>query len=445
MKVFFLLAIWGQLSLAEEVTPPPSPVMVQLFDWTFAEIGQALPALQELGYSHIHVSPVQKSVENGKWWGKYQPLDYRVIEGPLGSREELVELARKATDRELTLVVDVVPNHMAGSPYVSVRRGRLREVRFADFSVEDFHPYAPIRDWSNVRQVRNRWLFGALPDLRTESEGVRAKLVAHLKDLQSCGVGGFRVDSARHIPPADLRAILGQLEEPGFVVGEIADHSLETFEPYLEGLPEMRFFDFPHLLRLAECLRGERAMSDLIEGKTLSLQLPPRASVSLLRNHDLDRGEANRTEGIDDPRYRIPDGAWQIGYAALFGMGEGVPYVFVDDPKVLKPVGREHGYNRPGLKEGISFFRATYGLQTRVLSAQKEALAWSLGDSAFMILQREAVAEGSVMPVGSLRTGRYRDVYTGVEIAVTESCEVILPALGQLQGYGFLLQENATD
>ena len=217
--------------------PAKMPVVVQLFDWSFAEISEVLPELEAVGYSHIHVSPVQKSVENGHWWGKYQPRDFREIAGPLGSREELIALSAKAKKHGITLVVDVVLNHMAGAPHVTVTRGRLKEVDFADFSKEDFHPYAPIHDWSDERQVRNRWLFGGLPDLKTESESVRKKLTAHLLDLQSCGVGGFRVDSARHIPPEDLKAIFAEVKEPGLVIGEIADHSLMCLRPIWKSSP----------------------------------------------------------------------------------------------------------------------------------------------------------------------------------------------------------------
>ena len=323
-KIALFLALGVQLVLSERVPAKP-PVVVQLFDWTFAEISEVLPELEAVGYSHIHVSPVQKSVENGHWWGKYQPLDFREIEGPLGSREELIALAEQAGQHGITLVADVVLNHMAASPYVTVTRGRLVETDFADFSKDDFHPFAPIYDWDDERQVRNRWLFGALPDLKTESKSVRKKLSAHLLDLQSCGVGGFRVDSARHIPPKDLKAIFSEVEEPGLVMGEIAEPSLSVFKPYLEGMPGMTFFDFSLLVQIAASLRGEGAMSDLLEDGEIGKGLPAAASVRLLRNHDLDRGETKRSEGIDDERYLIPDDGWQIGYTALFGLGQRNP------------------------------------------------------------------------------------------------------------------------
>ena len=417
--------------------PAKPPVVVQLFDWNFSEISEVLPQLEAIGYSHIHVSPVQKSVENGHWWGKYQPLDFREISGPMGSREGLVALAEKARGHGISLVVDVVLNHMAGSPHVTVSRGRLAETHFADFSKEDFHPYAPIYDWSDERQVRNRWLFGALPDLKTESQSVRQKLTAHLLDLQSCGVGGFRVDSARHIPPEDLKAIFAAVHEPGLVIGEIVERDFSVFEPYLAEFPEMAFFDFPHLGQVASCLRGEGAMSDLLQEGEVGRVLPPTASVRFLRNHDLDRGEGANSEGINDPGYALPEGGWQIGYAALFGLGQGIPYLFVDALDIAKRAGEEHRFDREGLAEGIAFHRRHFGAKMQAFWSTKEVLAWTLGDSAVVILSRQPSRKIESFALPQLQAGVYRDVFSGEEVKVRGGGVLTLPPLHSMRGYAF--------
>lgn len=437
MKALLWLAIVLQMTLASRVSAKPS-VIVQLFDWSFAEISNVLPELAEIGYTHIHLSPVQKSVENGRWWGKYQPLDYRVIEGPMGTREELVTLAEKANELGIKLMADVVINHMAAHPHVEVKRGRLQSVNFADFSKEDFHPYAPIRDWSDELQVRNRWLFGALPDLKTESEPVRRKLRAHLLDLQCCGVGAFRVDSARHIPPEDLKAIFKGVEASSLVVGEIAECSHQVFEPYLKELPEMAFYDFPLLEKLAASLRGDKPMSDLVENGELWQGLPGCASIPFLRNHDLDRGEAHRSEGIQDPRYRLENDAWQIGYVALFGFGRGAPYVFANHPRFKDSLSVSHSFDRDGLKEGIAFFQRQKGRNRHVFWSTNERLAWTLGDDAFVVLNRKPKPSSGPrsFALPSLQPGKYRDVFSDVEAEVSKGV-LTLPSLTPMKGYAF--------
>ena len=44
--------------------PEHRNVIVQLFNWRFTDIKQVLPQLKAIGYSHVHVSPPQRSNES---------------------------------------------------------------------------------------------------------------------------------------------------------------------------------------------------------------------------------------------------------------------------------------------------------------------------------------------------------------------------------------------
>jgi alpha-amylase len=61
-----------------------------------------------------------------------------------------------------------------------------------------------------------------LPDLATGTEYVRQRIIHFLNNLIKIGVAGFRIDAAKHIWPADIDFIVGQLnnlrEECGFRV-----------------------------------------------------------------------------------------------------------------------------------------------------------------------------------------------------------------------------------
>jgi alpha-amylase len=50
-----------------------------------------------------------------------------------------------------------------------------------------------------------------LADLNTGDPSVRSKIAAYLVDLATLGVRGFRIDAAKHMAPADLDAILGEV------------------------------------------------------------------------------------------------------------------------------------------------------------------------------------------------------------------------------------------
>ena len=91
--------ILSPLAMAQVAPGIPEPdnrnVIVQLFNWRFNDIKNVLPTLRDLGYSHVHVSPAQKSNEYvWQWWGRYQPVDYSIIEGPLGSEVEYQQMMR---------------------------------------------------------------------------------------------------------------------------------------------------------------------------------------------------------------------------------------------------------------------------------------------------------------------------------------------------------------
>ncbi len=67
--------------------PEHRNVIVQLFNWRFDDIRREIPRLKKLGYSHVHVSPPQKSNERvWQWWGRYQPVDFATIAGRLAAR-----------------------------------------------------------------------------------------------------------------------------------------------------------------------------------------------------------------------------------------------------------------------------------------------------------------------------------------------------------------------
>ena len=78
----------------------PSPehhnVIVQLFNWSFDDIKDNMEELRAHGYSHIHVSPPQESNEHvWQWWGRYQPVDYSIIKGPLGNEAAFQQMSNQ--------------------------------------------------------------------------------------------------------------------------------------------------------------------------------------------------------------------------------------------------------------------------------------------------------------------------------------------------------------
>ncbi|WP_257236355.1 hypothetical protein [Nostoc sp. 'Peltigera malacea cyanobiont' DB3992] len=66
------------------------------FDRQYTDIEKFVCEIGKQGYSHIQISPAQKSNPAPEWWARYQPVDYSIIEGR-GSLFNLKNLLVKPT------------------------------------------------------------------------------------------------------------------------------------------------------------------------------------------------------------------------------------------------------------------------------------------------------------------------------------------------------------
>ncbi|MCA9777145.1 MAG: alpha-amylase, partial [Candidatus Eremiobacteraeota bacterium] len=100
-------------------------VIAQLFDKPFYQVQKTLPSLRKLGISHVLVSPPQKSHSSRRWWGRYQPVDFTRVEGPLGDATALYYLCLQANRLGMTIVADTVIHHLSNeSRYLKIRANR---------------------------------------------------------------------------------------------------------------------------------------------------------------------------------------------------------------------------------------------------------------------------------------------------------------------------------
>ena len=96
-----------------DVYTPPGDAIVHMFNYPFTLIQKELAYIAETGFKYIQVSPPQLSRGDLEWYGRYQPLDYRVIDGPLGTETDLQNLINEAAKYRIGIIIDVVLNHMA--------------------------------------------------------------------------------------------------------------------------------------------------------------------------------------------------------------------------------------------------------------------------------------------------------------------------------------------
>jgi (1->4)-alpha-D-glucan 1-alpha-D-glucosylmutase len=112
--------------------------------FTFDAAAAVVPYLAGLGISHVYASPIM-TARAGSMHG-YDVTDPTRINPELGGEEGLKRLSRALRDRNMGLIIDIVPNHMAiGSDnawWMDVL-AHGPESRFADFFDIDWEPEEP--------------------------------------------------------------------------------------------------------------------------------------------------------------------------------------------------------------------------------------------------------------------------------------------------------------
>jgi|GEM_PF-635510 len=296
-------------------------IIYQAFNERFVDLQPKLESLRSQGFTTIQISPPQKSLPSSEWWGRYQPYDYRVIEGPLGNESELRDLMTEGHRVGLIMIVDVVLNHMADAR-------RYNDLHYPQFAPWDFHfseTRPCIQNWGDRFQVTHHWFcdFRAqLPDLDTSSSYVRGVHKDYLRKLTGLGADGFRVDAAKHIEPEYFTDVLGVLsaEQRHWTIGEvIASNGHEAGE--YSHLMRLTDFQLTGSMIKAFSLGGD--LRSLINPASFGGALPEARHAAFARNHDT----AMNAGFFQFAEYRDA----MLANAYVLARRGGVPFIFNAD------------------------------------------------------------------------------------------------------------------
>jgi alpha-amylase len=430
------------------------PVILQLFDWPFAAITAELPLVAAVGYTHIHVSPPMLSNPTTAWWGRYQPVDYRVIDGPLGDESAFAAMTAAARAYGVAIVVDVVFNHMANlgadaaltfpppaAQLQSMYGNSYPQLTSSLFTSDDFHAAFCISDYTNAQEVRDGRICGGsgdtgLPDLRqTNDDGslrqdVLAAQSAYLQHLLALGVGGFRFDAIKHMEPKYFPALLGSLPAGLFLLGEsIVGNDQPGWDadvtPYLTlGLP-LRLYDFPLVNTLRSALATNGNLGALLAaGASDRTALPLSGSVAFVLNHDIPQdpepnfymGSCTNSQSWGDPVNE------RLAYAFVLGRAGSVPYVYSDRGKAgndgVASDAYRNAHRRCDLARMVRFHALTSGWTQATITSAARQIVWQRGTQAFVAVNADVSAwHGGGQ--SSLADGRYVDLIGGGALQVT--------------------------
>lgn len=246
------------MSGLQETQSTGANVILHAFDWKYADIAQRAAEISELGYGSVLVSPPMKSAQDERWWQRYQPQDYRVIDNALGNTADFKNMVEALDHVGVLVYADVVFNHMANEAHLRSDLQYPRQavmddyqqhadkyqglVLFGDlseplFDENDFVEAFGITDWKDKWEVQNGRITGGptdpgLPTLRVCHHVVEQQK-AYLKALKSMGVKGFRIDAAKHMTLEHLKQVwTEEITRDVHIFGEIITDGGATEEEY---------------------------------------------------------------------------------------------------------------------------------------------------------------------------------------------------------------------
>jgi alpha-amylase len=342
----FLFIFFTIFNLPAKAFAAEQPTAIfHAFNQNYNEVEKFVCTLADQGYSHVQISPAQKSNPGKEWWNRYQPADYSVIEG-LGSEDDLKRLTDKAHSCNVQVIADVVFNHMANLD----GKGDVEDIsKFPKLKPSDFNSGStnnPIIkpnfcDHDINYDDRNRntevycWLGGGLPDLKY-TDNVKTIQKAHLKKLLSLGINGFRFDAAKHMPPEVVKEYIDYINQ---------ESQGKTWN-YLEVIEDQdtKAEDYNWIAAVEDFLLYNSMKNAFTFGGDLRRSLPPTTvndprSVTFGRNHDnireLSKSAINPYDDITDS---------YLATAYVLARKDGTPLIFNED-----------NLNSPYINYGVKF------------------------------------------------------------------------------------------
>ncbi len=253
---------------------------------TFKGIEQNLDYIQDMGFNAIWISPVAQNAPGG-YHGYWYTNMYKINEH-FGTEQDFKDLINALHARDMWIMVDVVPNHVAPVPWHSDFSG------IYPFNDRKYYHW-PIREcqWIDDNTPYNQtglelcWL-AFLPDLDQENPVVRKTLVEWIRDfVNTYQIDGLRLDATRHIPPwfwIEFTEAAGV-----FNVGEVFNHDVAYCASY-QG-PVASLLNFPLHGILEKIYHNDSTMIEMKDFFEFSEKTWPNMGVvmNFINNHDIDR------------------------------------------------------------------------------------------------------------------------------------------------------------
>ena len=418
--------------VAADTGVPNGDVIANLWSWNWRSVAsECTNHLDPAGYGAVWVAPPAESLRHpsGVWWDVYQPYSYR-LNSRFGTQAQFSAMITACHNAGIKVYTDAVVNHTAaqtGTGYDGTVISDKYDPPMYDRGEYNVDVCArDISNWGDQWEVQHCELLD-LPDLKTGSAGVRAKLAGYLNSQLALGVDGFRIDAAKHMPSADLAAIVGQLRNTTSGTRPYVFHEVFPGEPPAPGdyYGSGDVLDFFYADRLKSAFQGDIAtLATFGPGWGI---LPAANSVSFVTNHDTERNGRHLTykDGATAVLANVFQLAWEhttpTVYAGFeFSNPEGAPpnsNGFVTDTSCGSGW---YCLNRhPAVAGMVGWHNAVGGADVaNWQSPAANVIGFGRGGAGFVAINNTGAAHTAQYTTG-LPDGSYCDVTNGCATRVT--------------------------
>ncbi|MCR1951214.1 starch-binding protein [Clostridium sp. DSM 100503] len=303
--------------------------ILHAWNWSFNTIKEKLPEIKAAGYKAVQTSPIQGNKEdlmsNSKWWILYQPINFKIGNAQLGTRDEFKSMCDAAEAQGIKVIVDVIANHTGNRGDGADKHYPANNVDPAIKNNPDYwHESRGIDNWNDRWQVTHLGI--GLPDLNTSNHGLQDMIINFLNDAIACGADGFRVDTAKHIElPNDPGGsdfwprVLGALnnKENLFIYGEVLQGGADNINEYHKYI-KTTCDSYGNIIRSSVGYNGN---INLNSAKSYTVSGSPTNLITWVESHDTYANEKKETVGLTNEQIKL---AW----AMISGRNASTPLFF---------------------------------------------------------------------------------------------------------------------
>ena len=217
-------------------------------------VTQKLDYIRDMGYTAIWLMPINDSPS----YHGYDVRDYYKINSKYGTIEDYENLIKKAHEKGIKIIMDLVVNHTSSSNPWFVSAANYKNGLHTDSTYEKWYNFVDKNPPSGYHRNGNVYyegqFDGSMPDLNLDCEGVRAEIENIMKFWLEKGTDGFRLDGVKYYYGTGgnsqcvefckwIKETALKYNEKAYIVGEVWD-GVTTIENFYKSGADS-FFYFP--------------------------------------------------------------------------------------------------------------------------------------------------------------------------------------------------------